>query len=209
MKRTGRLPTAVVGLWLIVHSLKNPNPRDRHLLAPEAVPQEVEKVVSAIAKAATPPKNSKEKPYRPKARLNLSLAALRREHPTLFAEVERWLKRPEVREQFARKGHAPTWHRWVRATARVQQETRPSEALFERGRPREMRFSNYHRAALYAEYLHQIDAVRSDKATERAIAFAGLTLSRRRVQRWRRRVRAVNNLREHLEAMKKRNEYTS
>lgn len=158
----------------------------------------------AVEHAAAPPEQDKEKSYQPRVRLNRSLAALRREHQDLFPHVLGWLSQPEIREFFSRKGHSPTWHRWVEGIAKIQKGMRLIEALETRrkvvngkireirsGRPPGMEFSIYHDAALYAEYLTQVVGVPSEKATKRALNLGGRKLDRREVQKWRARVRSI------------------
>lgn len=193
-KRTGRLPAAVVGFWLIVHGLK----RDRHLRV--AVPAQAERVASAVERAV--------KTSQPKVRLNRSLAALRREHPDLFLRVRTWLWRPEVHKLFSTRGHSPAWRWWVEGARRLQEDEQPSQALWARrvvkrgrireikaGRPRQMEFSVGHDAGVFAEYLAQVCGVQSERATEKTIEYfgqkKGVELDRREVQRWRRRIRAT------------------
>jgi hypothetical protein len=202
-RRTGRLSQAVVGLWIVVDSLK----RSPDLAGRFLIPEEVNRVALAVKHAAAPPEQDKEKSYQPRVRLNRSLAALRREHQDLFPHVLGWLSQPEIREFFSRKGHSPTWHRWVEGIAKIQKGMRLIEALETRrkvvrgkireiksGRPPGMEFSIYHDAALYAEYLTQVVGVSSERATEQVMKLGRQTeggLDRREIQRWRKRVRGI------------------
>lgn len=185
--RTGPLSQAAIGFWILVDSLAQSSGGCSEL----SIPDEVEKLALAIRSAALLPRPGERRDYQPKVRLNRSSAALRREHPTLFREVHRWLQRPEVRELFARKGHSPTWHLWVEAAAKIAEGLRSTGALVRTGRPHEMRFSPYHDAALYAEYLCRVEGVTSEKATTRAARLREPSLDRRGIERWRQQVRRV------------------
>lgn len=190
-KRTRRLSPAVVGLWIVVDSFR----RSAGSATALDLPEEVRKVALAVERITKPPKPDERRAYRPKVRLNRSLAALRRNHSDLFRRVHAWLLQSEVHALFIRKGHAPTWYRWSKGAARIQLGERPSDALGleKRGRPHESSFSIYHDAALYAEYLTQVQHVPSEDATKRAMKLDERMLDRREVQRWRSRVRATES----------------
>ena len=176
------------------------------------VPDFARRVATAVARAT--------RTDGAKATLNRSLAALRRENPHVFAELERWLGTPRIREEFIRRGFAPVWNLWTPAARRLHQGEKATQALRmgkflpdERVarpvklRPRPIRtFSPTHDAALLAEYFHRVKGMPSEKATDRAIELVQSLKKqpdRSGVLRWRKKVRAGEPVAAHAQIQKR------
>lgn len=103
---------------------------------------------------------------RPRVELNRRLAKLRQARPGLFRRVSGWLKSTAVQRTAQRTGTFWAWLIWRRACWMLCNGAKAHAAfgMDRPGRARHSGFSRYEDAAIYAEFLHNVRGIPSEKA---------------------------------------------
>lgn len=153
-------------------------------------PDGVTKIMQAVYESAIT--QTEHKNNKPLAKLNRSFGQLRRQHPEILNELSTWLKSQSVEAKMTNGLFNASWHRWCEATAKLQTGETATQAFGINGRGKSYKFTNYDDAAIYAEYLHQVEGMKTDAATTAVMTmFGDKELDKREIQRKRRQLKAA------------------